>query len=240
MLSQSNRYYVPQPSTWPIFGSFALLSMAMGAASWFNGVSWGKFLVFAGLAVLFYMLAGWFSQVVHESEGGQYNKQVDTSFRWGMGWFIFSEVMFFGAFFGALFYMRVIAVPDLGQLESQQLIWPGFKPTWPTAGPGITEQFTPMEAIGIPALNTLILLTSGATVTWAHWGLLKNNRSQLIWGLVLTVILGILFLSFQAYEYIHAYSELNLKLTMGAYGSTFFILTGFHGFHVTVCTIMLT
>jgi cytochrome c oxidase subunit 3 len=147
--------------------------------------------------------------------------------------------MFFGAFFGALFYMRVISVPDLGQLESQQLIWPGFKPTWPTAGPGITEQFTPMEAWGIPALNTLILLTSGATVTWAHWGLLKNNRSQLIWGLVLTVILGMLFISFQAYEYIHAYSELNLKLTMGAYGSTFFMLTGFHGFHVTIGTLML-
>jgi len=147
--------------------------------------------------------------------------------------------MFFAAFFGALFYMRVISVPDLGQLESQQLIWPGFKPTWPVSGPGISEQFTPMEAWGIPALNTLILLTSGATVTWAHWGLLKNNRSQLIWGLTLTVILGILFISFQAYEYIHAYGELNLKLTMGAYGATFFMLTGFHGFHVTVGTIML-
>ena len=239
MLSQSTRYYVPQPSTWPIFGSFALLSMALGAASWFNGAGWGKYLVFVGFAILFYMIAGWFTTVAHESEGGQYNKQVDTSFRWGMSWFIFSEVMFFAAFFGALFYMRVISVPDLGQLESQQLIWPGFKPTWPVSGPGISEQFTPMEAWGIPALNTLILLTSGATVTWAHWGLLKNNRSQLIWGLTLTVILGILFISFQAYEYIHAYGELNLKLTMGAYGATFFMLTGFHGFHVTVGTIML-
>ena len=239
MLSQSTRYYVPQPSTWPIFGSFALLLMALGAASWFNGVGWGKYLVFVGFAILFYMIAGWFTTVAHESEGGQYNKQVDTSFRWGMSWFIFSEVMFFAAFFGALFYMRVISVPDLGHLESQQLIWPGFKPTWPVSGPGISEQFTPMEAWGIPALNTLILLTSGATVTWAHWGLLKNNRSQLIWGLTLTVILGILFISFQAYEYIHAYGDLNLKLTMGAYGATFFMLTGFHGFHVTVGTIML-
>ncbi len=239
MLSQSTRYYVPQPSTWPIFGSFALLLMALGAASWFNGVGAGKFAVFAGLAVLFYMLAGWFSQVAHESEGGDYNQQVDTSFRWAMGWFIFSEVMFFGAFFGALFYMRIISIPDLGGLETQQLIWNGFKPVWPTAGPGITEQFTPMGAWGIPALNTLILLTSGVTVTWAHWGLLKNNRSQLIWGLAVTVILGILFIAFQAYEYSHAYSELNLKLTMGAYGSTFYLLTGFHGFHVTIGTIML-
>jgi cytochrome c oxidase subunit 3 len=240
MLSQSTRYYIPQPSTWPIFGSFALLMMALGAASWFNGVPQGKFLVFAGLAVLFYMLAGWFSTVAHESEGGSYNKQVDTSFRWAMGWFIFSEVMFFGAFFGALFYMRVISISDLGQLESQQLIWPGFKAGWPSAGPGFADAFTPMEAWGIPAINTLILLTSGATVTWAHWGLLKNNRSQLIWGLVVTILLGILFLSLQIVEYSHAYSELNLKLTTGAYGSTFFLLTGFHGFHVTIGTIMLT
>ena len=166
MLSQSTRYYVPEPSTWPIFGSFALLSMAMGAASWFNGAGVGKYFVFLGLLVLFYMLAGWFSTVARESEGGKYNKQVDTGFRWGMGWFIFSEVMFFGAFFGALFYMRVISVPDLGSLESQALIWPGFKPAWPVSGPGIAEQFTPMAAMGIPALNTLILLTSGATVTW--------------------------------------------------------------------------
>jgi cytochrome c oxidase subunit 3 len=239
MLSESTRYYVPAPSYWPIFGSFALLSMAMGAAAWFNGAGVGKYFVLLGFLVLFYMLAGWFSTVAHESEGGKYNEQVDTGFRWGMGWFIFSEVMFFGAFFGALFYMRVISVPDLGSLESQALIWPGFKPGWPVSGPGISEQFTPMGAMGIPALNTLILLTSGATVTWAHWGLLKNNRSQLIWGLVLTIALGITFLGFQIYEYAHAYSELNLKLTMGAYGATFFMLTGFHGFHVTVGTLML-
>src|SRR5690606_25907847 len=97
----------------------------------------------------------------------------------------------------------------------------------------------PMAAWGIPALNTLILLTSGATVTWAHWGLLKENRGQLITGLFLTVALGIMFLGFQAYEYVHAYTELGLTLGTGIYGSTFFMLTGFHGFHVTVGTIML-
>jgi len=239
MLSPSARYFVPDPSRWPIFGSIALLCMASGAASWFNGVSWGKFVLLVGFLILFYMMAGWFTVVAHESEAGRYNKQVDTSFRWGMSWFIFSEVMFFGAFFGALFYMRVISVPDLGGLESQQLIWPGFKGGWPAAGPGIKEMFTPMEALGIPALNTLLLLSSGVTVTWAHWGLLKNDRSQLIWGLVMTIALGTAFLGFQMYEYAHAYSELNLKLTMGAYGATFFMLTGFHGFHVTMGTIML-
>lgn len=239
MLSQSTRYYIPEPSTYPIFGSFALLSMALGAASWFNGVDWGMYLVIAGLLVLAYMLAGWFSTVARESETGKYNEQVDGSFRWGMGWFIFSEVMFFGAFFGALFYMRVLTIPDLSGIETQQLIWPGFKGGWPVSGPGITEQFTPMGAMGIPALNTLILLTSGGTVTWAHWGLLKGNRSQLIWGLVMTVVLGMAFLGFQIYEYAHAYSELNLTLMMGAYGATFYMLTGFHGFHVTVGTLML-
>jgi cytochrome c oxidase subunit 3 len=240
MLSQSVRYFIPDPSRWPICGSIALLCMASGAATWLNGVSWGKFLVLAGALILFYMIAGWFTTVAYESEGGKYNKQVDSSFRWGMGWFIFSEVMFFGAFFGALFYMRVISVPDLGGLESQQLIWPGFKSGWPVSGPGIKEQFTPMGAWGIPALNTLLLLSSGGAVTWAHWGMLQNDRSQLIWGLVMTIALGAIFLGFQVYEYWHAYTDLNLKLTMGAYGATFFMLTGFHGFHVTIGTIMLT
>jgi cytochrome c oxidase subunit 3 len=239
MLSQSARYFIPEPSSWPIFGSAALLSMALGAASWFNGWGPGKYVLLVGLLILFYMIAGWFTTVAYESEGGRYNKQVDTSFRWGMSWFIFSEVMFFGAFFGALFYMRVISVPDLGGIESQQLIWPGFKPGWPVSGPGIKEQFSPMGAWGIPAINTLLLLSSGVTVTWAHWGLLRNNRLQLIWGLVMTVALGATFLGFQIYEYAHAYADLNLKLTMGAYGATFFMLTGFHGFHVTIGTIML-
>ena len=239
MLSQSARYFIPEPSRWPIFGSVALLCMALGAAAAFNGAPWGKFPLIAGLLILAYMLAGWFTTVAHESESGQYNKQVDSSFRWSMSWFIFSEVMFFAAFFGALFYMRVISVPDLAGLESQQLIWPGFKGVWPASGPGITEPFSPMGAWGIPALNTMLLLSSGVTVTWAHWGLLKNNRQQLIWGLAMTIGLGMTFLGFQIYEYVHAYSELNLKLTMGAYGATFFMLTGFHGFHVTVGTIML-
>ncbi len=238
MMSQSERYFIPDPSYWPIFGSVALLCMAFGAAAWMNGVPPGKYLLIVGFCILFYMMFGWFGTVARESEGGRYNKQVDTSFRWGMSWFIFSEVMFFGAFFGALFYMRVLSVPDLGSLESK-LLWPDFTAQWPTAGPGLGEKFTPMGAWGIPALNTLLLLSSGVTVTIAHWGLLRNNRAQLIWGLVATVALGITFIGFQAYEYGHAYSELNLKLTSGAYGSTFYMLTGFHGFHVTVGTLML-
>jgi cytochrome c oxidase subunit III len=202
-------------------------------------VAAGPWVLAAGLAVLVYMLFGWFGTVVRESEGGRYNRQVDVSFRWGMSWFIFSEVMFFAAFFGALFYMRALAVPGLGSGETALQLWPNFKPGWPVAGPGIESTFTPMGAWGIPAINTLILLSSGATVTWAHWGLKKNNRGQLVLGLLLTIALGMLFLGLQAYEYHHAYTEYNLKLTTGAYGATFFMLTGFHGFHVTLGTIML-
>ena len=238
MMNQSAHYFVPDPSKWPIFGSIALLCMASGAALWMNGAPWGSVVLSVGGCILIYMLFGWFGAVAHESEGDKYNKQVDSGFRWGMSWFIFSEVMFFAAFFGALFYMRVLSVPWLGDLENK-LIWPDFTAQWPTAGPGISEKFTPMAAWGIPAINTLILLSSGVTVTIAHWGLLKNNRTQLIWGLVATIVLGLAFLSLQAFEYGHAYSELNLKLTTGAYGATFFMLTGFHGFHVTVGTLML-
>jgi len=238
MMSQTARYFVPDPSRWPIFGSAALLCMASGTALWINEAPWGKFVLIAGLCILIYMLFGWFGAVAHESEGGKYNRQVDNGFRWGMSWFIFSEVMFFAAFFGALFYMRVLSVPWLGDLENK-LLWPDFTAQWPSAGPGFAEKFTPMAAWGVPAINTLILLSSGATVTWAHWGLLKNKRPQLIIGLIMTIALGLTFLVLQATEYHEAYSQLNLKLSTGAYGASFFMLTGFHGFHVTVGTLML-
>src|SRR6266481_529414 len=240
MSERAQHYYVPRPSHWMIFGSAGLFCMATGAAGWLNGWEPGRYIVFAGLPILAFMLARWFGDVIRESEGGKYGRWEGVSFRWGMSWFIFSEVMFFAAFFGALFYMRVLSVPWLGSGDTMQLLWPDFSvQNWPISGPGIEETFTPMGAWGIPAINTLILLTSGVTVTWAHWGLKKNSRAQLIWGLVATVALGMLFLSLQAYEYVHAYHELNLTLNMGAYGATFFMLTGFHGFHVTIGTIML-
>jgi cytochrome c oxidase subunit 3 len=240
MLNQSARYFIPDPSTWPITGSIALLCMATGAASWFNGWAPGKFVVIAGFAILVYMIVGWVHTVARESETGRYNKQVDVSFRWGMSWFIFSEVMFFGAFFGALFWARLYSVPDLSTLESQALVWPGFTSHWPSAGPAFQEAYSVMGAWGLPAINTALLLTSGVTITFAHWALIRNDRAKLIVWLGLTILLGVIFLCVQAYEYGHAYKELNLKLTTGVYGSTFFMLTGFHGFHVTVGAIMLT
>ena len=235
MSASSGSYYLPNPSPWPIITSAGLFVLALGFALFMNNLGAGPWLMLAGAAIIIYMMFRWFGQVVGESESGAYNAQVDLSFRWGMSWFIFSEVMFFAAFFGALFYARQITLPLLGETE---LLWPGFDGVWPSSGPK-GNPFTPMGAWGIPAINTLILLTSGATVTWAHWGLLKNNRSQLVVGLALTVALGIAFITLQAYEYVHAYKELGLTLKAGIYGATFFMLTGFHGFHVTMGTIML-
>jgi len=196
-----------------------------------------------GFSILLYMLFGWFGQVIGESESGLFNKQVDMSFRWSMSWFIFSEVMFFAAFFGALFYARVYSVPWLGDIDNS-LLWQGYGGHWPTAGPYFdtnpAHQFSPMSAWGIPAINTFLLLSSGVTVTWAHHALKANNRTQLIAGLFFTVLLGVIFLSLQIHEYHSAYTDLNLKLTSGVFGSTFYMLTGFHGFHVTLGAIMLT
>ncbi len=239
MNQETNHYYIPTPSTWPIIGAIAIFFMGFGAAFTVNKLPIGYGMLAIGFAILVYMLFGWFGTVARESEGGKFNKQVDNSFRWGMSWFIFTEVMFFAGFFGALYYMRILAVPWLGDLD-HKILWPDYAGGWPTSGPYITDKFTPMDAWGLPAINTALLLSSGVTVTWAHWALKLNKRSQLKWGLFLTILLGVLFISFQAYEYGHAYSELNLKLSTGAYGATFFMLTGFHGFHVTLGAIMLT
>jgi cytochrome c oxidase subunit 3 len=241
MSQESGHYYVPAPSAYPIIGSTAILFMGSGAALTMNKMETGYWLLAIGFAILIYMLFGWFGAVARESEGGKYGEQVDKSFRWGMSWFILTEVMFFCAFFGALWYMRNLSIPWLAE-ESTVLgneFWSSYDGTWPTAGPGTHDPFTPMGAWGLPAINTLLLLTSGVTCTLAHWAIKANNRSGLKNWLLATILLGVTFIGCQAYEYMHAYSDLNLMLTTGAYGSTFFMLTGFHGFHVTVGTIML-
>ena len=243
MSASKGGYYLPEPTHWPIIGSIGMFTMLFGFANFLHGGTW--VIPVAGLAIIIFMLFGWFGTVISESLSGKYNAQVDMSFRWSMGWFIFSEVMFFAAFFGALFYARMYAVPWLGgggnKPMTPDLLWHGFEAMWPTNGPGdVGGAFKPMEAWGVPAINTLTLLTSGVTVTWAHWGLKKNDRTQLILGLMATVALGVLFLGLQAFEYHHAYTEMNLTLKSGIYGTTFFMLTGFHGLHVTLGATMLT
>jgi len=240
-----SHYYVPHGSHWPIIGSFGLLGTVGGAGLWLNEANIGKPIMAVGIALILFMMFGWFGTVIRESLRGYYNKQVDTSFRMGMMWFIFSEVMFFAAFFGALFYARSLSVPWLGGEGHGALtnyyLWPNFSPAWPTNGPGdIGGHFGTMEPWGIPLLNTLLLLSSGVTITIAHHALRAGNRKVLMIFLALTIILGFTFLGFQAHEYAEAYTHLNLTLGSGVYGSTFFMLTGFHGLHVTLGAIMLT
>lgn len=239
-------YYVPKPSKWPLMGSVGLTTTLTGAASWMHHDWYGPYLFIIGLFIIIGMMFGWFGQVIYESQKGLYDLQVDRSFRWGMTWFIFSEVCFFGAFFGALFFARLWSVPLLGgdyHPITHITLWPAFQAKWPLLiNPdnavflGAKEQ---MGAWGLATINTLILLTSGATITWAHWALKVNKRTQLLISLFLTVALGVSFLFLQAHEYHEAYSKMNLTLDAGIYGTTFFMLTGFHGLHVTIGTIML-
>ncbi|MEO1888300.1 MAG: cytochrome c oxidase subunit 3 [Cycloclasticus sp.] len=246
MSSESeNAYFIPHDAKWPIVGSIGLTLLLGGFANQLNGSTSATNVMIVGFLVLVYMMFGWFGEVIDESESGTYGQSEDASFRMGMIWFIFSEVMFFAAFFGALYYIRVFSVPwlagDGSGASTNEFLWSNFEAIWPTNGPGdIGGEYKKMGAWGLPAINTLLLLTSGVTCTWAHWGLVANKRKQLIIGLALTVTLGFIFVGLQVLEYSHGYHELNLKLGTGVYGSTFYMLTGFHGFHVTVGAIMLT
>ncbi|HSG58441.1 MAG TPA: cytochrome c oxidase subunit 3 [Woeseiaceae bacterium] len=245
MSHANDNYYVPHGSHWPIVGSIGLLFLMVGVSNWLNGAAAGFWIMLAGVAVIVFMLIGWFATVISESTGGLYNDQVDYSFRMGMFWFIFSEVMFFAAFFGALFYARTMAVPWLGgdsnNFFTNSILWAGYEATWPTNGPaGVGGDFEVMKPFGLPLINTAILLTSSVTVTIAHHALMAGQRGILKTFLGLTFILGFIFVFLQAEEYIHAYEAMNLKLTSGIYGSTFYLLTGFHGLHVTIGAIMLT
>ena len=238
-------YYVPNPSSHPVMASIGLFFVILGASQWINGSSWGAWSLAFGMAWWLGTLFQWFREAVAESEGGLYGRKVDLSFRWSMSWFIFSEVMFFGAFFTALWWARAHSVPGLGSLENA-LLWPDFKAVWPTFAAGVTaspadiiEPFTTMTPFWLPTINTALLLSSGVTLTIAHHALIENHRGRTIAFMWATVLLGIVFLGVQGYEYAHAYSDLNLKLTSGVYGSTFYMLTGFHGFHVLVGMLML-
>jgi cytochrome c oxidase subunit 3 len=236
------RYYVPHGTRWPIFGSIGLFTLMLGTALWLNDFGVGRWLALVGFLFIVFMLVGWFGTVIGESEGGLYNDQVDSSFRWGMSWFIFSEVVFFAVFFGTLFYARQLVVPWLAgegdNFFTNLLLWPGFENTWPSTGPA-GASVERMGAWGIPAINTALLLSSGVTITIAHHMLRANRRGALIFWLAATFVLGFVFLGLQAEEYIHAYTELGLRLDTGIYGGTFFMLTGFHGLHVTLGAIML-
>jgi cytochrome c oxidase subunit III len=238
-------YFIPEPSRFPAMTALGLFFVILGAGQWVNGHGWGAYSLVFGLALWAFTLQQWFRQSIKESEGGLYSDRIDVSFRWSMSWFIFSEVMFFGAFFSALYWTRLHSVPNLASLENA-LLWPDFKAIWPsvqagiTASPaGVVEPFTTVGPFWLPTINTALLLTSGVTLTIAHHALLAGQRARTITFMWITVLLGATFMGVQAYEYMHAYSDLNLKLSSGVYGSTFYMLTGFHGFHVFVGMLML-
>ncbi|QDE29697.1 cytochrome c oxidase subunit 3 [Shewanella polaris] len=247
MTTKYQTYYVPAQSAWPIIGAIGLFLIAFGAGNYVQQLATektsGGYILITGLAVIIFMIFGWFKTVIDESMSGLYSPQMDRSFRQGMSWFIFSEIMFFGAFFGALFYARMISVPWLGGASNNamthEVLWPAFEAMWPLVK---TPDGTATEAMpwtGLPLINTIILLTSSVTLHFAHTNLEKANRKPLIIWLALTVILGIAFLSLQVEEYSHAYQEMGLTLSSGVYGNTFFLLTGFHGMHVTIGTLFL-
>ena len=242
-------YYVPSQSRWPIIGAVALFLIAIGAASYVSSLNsetngYGGYVLLAGIALVIYMLFGWFSNVINESMTGKYSHQMDNSFRQGMSWFIFSEVMFFAAFFGALLYARTFAIPWLDGAGNNEMtgavLWPEFTATWPLLKTPDGTTTTAMGWYGLPLINTILLLTSSITAHFAHVSLEQGKRPQLKVWLGLTIILGLIFLGLQVLEYAHGYSEeMKLYLTSGIYGNTFYLLTGFHGMHVTLGCIML-
>jgi cytochrome c oxidase subunit 3 len=258
MATHSNQhYFVPHGAIYPAIISAGILSLASGfifsvATDKNKDLAYlqapGKWMMILGFLIIIAMTFKWMGSIITESVTGKFKGWEDKSFRIGMIVFICSEVAFFAAFFGALFYMRMISIPDLAGYAADITPYKDFLAKWPSLGPGGTvlgadyvpnANFKPMHWNGLPLINTILLLTSGATITWAHWGLIKKNRKQLIIGMVLTVALGIAFLCCQAMEYHEAYTEMGLTLRSGAYGATFFMLTGFHGFHVLLGTTML-
>jgi len=246
--TDSNNYYVPHSSKWPFIAASALFVFMVGAGNWLNGNAVfgipAKIVFVIGLVAIIYMVFGWGAEVIRENNQGINNLQVDRSYRMGIGWFIFSEVMFFAAFFGALFYARQYALPwlsgDGNNFFTNFLLWDGFEGGWPTNGPeNVGGDYESMGPFWLPTINTLLLVSSSFTVTMAHHEILKNKMNKAFYLTVFSVLLGAIFVGLQGLEYYHAYHELNLTLETGIYGSTFFMLTGFHGLHVTLGATML-
>ena len=215
-------YHLVDPSPWPVVGSVSALVMAIGAVQYFHAESYWLMLI--GLVGVLYTMLAWWRDVVREANQGDHTPVVQLHHRYGMILFIASEVMFFVAWFWA--YFDISLYPGEAIQASRAELTGG---QWPPQG---IETFDPWH---LPLINTLILLTSGTTVTWAHHALQHDDREGLKWGLVLTVALGALFTCFQAYEYMHA----SFGFSGHIYGATFFMATGFHGFHVLVGTIFL-
>ncbi len=220
-------YHLVDPSPWPIVGAVSAFIMAVGAITWMHHMfgAMAPIVFFIGVIGVLYTMASWWTDVIREAQyEGDHTRVVQISHRYGMILFIASEVMFFVAWFWA-FFNSALFPADAVHATREAL----FGGVWPPKG---IEAFDPWH---LPLLNTLLLLTSGTTVTWAHHALLENDRQGLKYGLILTVLLGASFTGVQAYEYAHA----AFHFSGNVYGATFFMATGFHGFHVLIGTIFL-
>ena len=251
-MAVNTNYYVPESSKMPILASVGLFLLFLSFGHGLNsntyeyGFSWPPIVGLIGLASLLTVVFFWFRVVVWENRNNMHSGLMDKSYRLSMTWFIFTEVAFFACFFATLFYVRYWAIPWLsseGDKSMNILLWPEFIGTWPlyetpdptkVKGPGAI-----IPPLGVPLLNTILLVSSSFTLTWAHHALRAGQRKPLLYWMFVTIALGALFLFFQVEEYIHAYTELDLTFASGIYGNLFFLLTGFHGAHVTLGTIML-
>lgn len=215
---QKHPYHLVDPSPWPLFASLAALVMTLGAALYMHAYAGGGMLLSTGVALLLYTMFVWWRDVVREATfQGHHTSVVELGLRYGMILFIVSEVMFFVAFFWAFFHSSLSPTIEIGAV-------------WPPKGIQVLDPW------GVPFLNTVILLSSGAAVTWAHHAILVGDAKNAMAGLIVTVVLAVIFTGFQAMEYIEA----PFTISDGIYGSTFFMATGFHGFHVIIGTIFLT
>lgn len=235
--ASQQHYYVPEPSPYPVLVSAAALFLFMGIGLLVNSVGVGTWFMGAGALLLLYALNRWFAAVIAEDRGGLFHGWEVELLRLGMVWFIISESALFATFFGVLFYEHFVSVPWLASLAPHFTPWPGYAGVWPTAGPA-GHEFTAVGPIGVPLIKTLLLLISGATYAWAQWGLKENQRGSLITGLVVTILLGVVFVALTGHEFVDAYAK-HMTLGSGVYGATFFGLTGLHGLHVAAGVVMI-
>lgn len=251
-MSAQRHYFVPESSKWPLIAAASIFVMLFGLASLIYsannaaGLTTAAQVILAiGVVAVIWMMYGWFKDVIDESMAHKYDDQVSKSFRIGMLWFIFSEAAFFTAFFGALAYIRFFALDWLaggGAKETTALLWPEFIYQWPLLSApdqtlkDVADIINPFQ---LPLVNTILLVTSSFTLTVAHHALIATERKKTIIWLILTLVLGLLFIVFQAIEYVEAYTLLDLRFDSNVYGSIFFMATGFHGLHVTLGAIIL-
>jgi len=260
MSTSEGTYYVPEQSKLPLWTSFAMFLSVFGAALWMTGSGSGPYVLTAGTIAMIVVMWSWFSTVIAENRAGLNNAQLKRSYVWGMGWFIFSEFMFFAAFFGALFYVRTLAIPWLGGAgdggPTNEFLWQGFEAAWPlmvtpdmavsgadanVTGPDQSMSYSDAGSLWtwLPFWNTVILLSSSVTIHFAHSAIKVDKRSAFNKWLGVTIVLAFIFMALQIEEYIIAYRDMGLTLDSGIYGSTFFLMTGFHGIHVALGTLML-